>query len=145
MDNSDLTHEQIEIIKTLWSKDPEFRKMVENRVGELAIQAHEQAQSLLKIADQAQNLFIQKPFRKPVTQINGSRQHRPNIMAALKEKPGMTVVELREYLSSNKNHPIKPKVLNTLLHSWKKEYTETNGRQGVRSDGEKPFTKFYAP
>lgn len=153
MNEPTLSTEQLEVIKVLWSKDPEFREIVETRVREYASRAQKEAQELLNIANRTQGLFDSKqPQRPPLMAImprpqprtRGSTNHRQAITTALRIKPGMNVGELYSYLM-DKEHQITRRVLNSLLNQYKEEYRISGGKRGLRADGDKPFTKFYAP
>lgn len=153
MEEPTLSADQIEVIKALWKKDPEFRKLVESRVKEYASQAQKEAQELLSIANRTQGLFDSKTSQRPPlmammpqpeSRSKGSTNHRNAITTALRVKPGMNVGELHSYLTA-KEHRITRRVLNSLLNQYKEEYHISGGKKGVRADGEKPFTKFYAP
>jgi len=151
MEEPTLSADQIEVIKALWSKDPEFRKIVETRVRDYASRAQKEAQELLDIASRTQGLFDSKPSQRPPlmammpkARAKGSTNHRSAITTALRVKPGMNVGELHSYLMA-KDHMITRRVLNSLLNQYKEEYRLSGGQKGLRADGDKPFTKFYAP
>lgn len=137
-----LNQAQIDALQALYNNDPEFRKIVQSKIKERADKAQQEAKALA----QAQNLFSPaSPTKKGNTKKHvkaGSRNHRPAIMAAVEAQPGMTVSELREALKNNK-HEIGDKTLNTLLNTMKKEFVNHDGQKGLRTEGEKPSTRFY--
>lgn len=137
-----LNDAQLKALQDLYSNDPEFRKVVQAKIKERAAQAQQEAKTLA----QAQSLFspTDAPKKKGarVHVKAGSRNHRPAIMAAVQGKPGMTVSELRDSLKASK-HDIGDKTLNTLLNTMKKEFAK-DGKKGLRTEGEKPSTRFFA-
>jgi len=138
-----LNDAQIKAIQDLYNNDPDFRQVVQSKIKERAQAAQEAAKTLAA----AQNLFSPpakgqaKGARKHVAA--GTKNHRPAIMAAIQGKPGMTVSELRDSLKAS-NHEIGDKTLNTLLNTMKKEFVKHDGKKGLRTEGEKPSTRFYA-
>ena len=140
----DISNDHIEIIKTLWSSDPLFRKFVEERLKEWAGKAQQDAQELLRLANKAQDLIASKPDKPTTIKQKNSPNHREAVMKALKERPGMTSPELRSHLKTN-GHIVDRRVLNTLLNNWKNQFLLTKGKKGVRTEGDSPWTKFYAP
>lgn len=136
-----LNQAQIDALQDLINNDSDFRKIVQKKIKERADRAQEAAKAL----SQAQNLFSpgSKPKGNRTKHVKaGSRNHRPAIMSAVEAKPGMTVSELRDALKGAK-HEIGDKTLNTLLNTMKKEFVKSNGEKGLRTEGEKPSTRFY--
>jgi hypothetical protein len=81
--------------------------------------------------------------RKASAGIPGSKGHREAITRAVKAKPGMTVAELREALAQA-GHDIDPKVLSTNLSIMKKDWETTKGEKGLRVDGTRGNTTYWA-
>ncbi len=143
MDNSTLTSEQLEVIKTLWKQDPEFRKIVEARVLGHALEAQKTAQELFDLASRTKDMFATNGIPKKARAPKCTQKHREVILSIVRSKPsGMTIGEIRRHLD-NQDHHIEPKVLNTLLNQYKMEYINS-GTKGLRTSGKAPYTVFHA-
>jgi hypothetical protein len=142
-----LTDAHIEVLRDLYDNDPEVQKFIADKVQARIDEAQKQVKELEKAAD----LFGSKQTRRSAGgkasskagSKAGSKNHRPAIMALLASKPGLTIGELRQHLADQK-HDIDKRVLASLMSTMRKEFVETKGEKGIRAEGEKPNTRYYA-
>lgn len=135
-----LTDAHIEVLRDLYDNDPEVRKFIAGKVQARIDEAQKQVKELEKAA----GLFGSKQTRRSAGGSKaGSKNHRPVIMALLASKPGLTIGELRQRLADQK-HDINKRVLASLMSTMRKEFMDSKGEKGVRAEGEKPNTRYYA-